>query len=121
MKFIGITGGVGSGKTQVLEYLNDKYGKKEYQKTRKAIFDALGVLLETRRFENITVQEVVKDEDILEMDAQIIEKFIAGDTEAGKKKKKIELDFATAMINSVNDECVSPVEQLANKAYIFDV
>ncbi len=26
MKIIGITGGVGSGKTQVLEYLNDKYG-----------------------------------------------------------------------------------------------
>ena len=26
MKVIGITGGVGSGKTQVLEYLNDKYG-----------------------------------------------------------------------------------------------
>lgn len=26
MKVIGITGGVGAGKTQVLEYLNDKYG-----------------------------------------------------------------------------------------------
>ena len=26
MKVIGITGGVGSGKTQVLEYLNEKYG-----------------------------------------------------------------------------------------------
>jgi len=26
MKVIGLTGGVGEGKTQVLEYLNDKYG-----------------------------------------------------------------------------------------------
>ena len=26
MKVIGLTGGVGSGKTQILEYLNDKYG-----------------------------------------------------------------------------------------------
>ena len=26
MKIIGLTGGVGSGKTQILEYLNDKYG-----------------------------------------------------------------------------------------------
>lgn len=26
MKIIGITGGVGAGKTQILEYLNDKYG-----------------------------------------------------------------------------------------------
>ncbi len=26
MKIIGITGGVGAGKTQVLEYLNDRYG-----------------------------------------------------------------------------------------------
>ena len=35
--------------------------------------------------------------------------------------KEFELDYITDMINSVNDECVSPVEQLANKAYIFDV
>ena len=26
MKIIGLTGGVGSGKTQILEYLNNKYG-----------------------------------------------------------------------------------------------
>ena len=26
MKVIGITGGVGAGKTQILEYLNNKYG-----------------------------------------------------------------------------------------------
>ena len=27
MKIIGLTGGVGSGKTQILEYLNNKYGE----------------------------------------------------------------------------------------------
>ena len=26
MKIIGLTGGVGSGKTQIMEYLNNKYG-----------------------------------------------------------------------------------------------
>ena len=26
MKIIGITGGVGAGKTQILEYLNNRYG-----------------------------------------------------------------------------------------------
>ena len=26
MKIIGITGGVGAGKTEILEYLNNKYG-----------------------------------------------------------------------------------------------
>ena len=32
---------------------------RRQQKTRKAIFDALSILLETRRFENITVQEII--------------------------------------------------------------
>ena len=32
---------------------------RRQQKTRKAIFDALGLLLETKRFENITVQEII--------------------------------------------------------------
>ena len=32
---------------------------RRQQKTRRAIFDALGILLETRRFENITVQEII--------------------------------------------------------------
>lgn len=26
MKVIGLTGGIGAGKTQILNYLNDKYG-----------------------------------------------------------------------------------------------
>lgn len=32
---------------------------RRQQKTRKAIFDALGELLESKRFENITVQEII--------------------------------------------------------------
>ena len=50
MKIIGITGGVGSGKTQVLEYLNDKYGAticltdevaKKLQKKGGDVFNAI--------------------------------------------------------------------------------
>ena len=50
MKVIGITGGVGSGKTQVLEYLNDKYGAsicltdevaKRLQRKGGEVFDAI--------------------------------------------------------------------------------
>lgn len=50
MKVIGITGGVGSGKTQVLEYLNDKYGAsicltdevaKKLQRKGEACYDAI--------------------------------------------------------------------------------
>ena len=50
MKIIGITGGVGSGKTQVLEYLNDKYGAticltdevaRRLQRKGGEVFDAI--------------------------------------------------------------------------------
>lgn len=37
---------------------------RRQQKTRKAIFDALGILLETRRFEHITVQEIIDTANI---------------------------------------------------------
>ena len=50
MKIIGITGGVGAGKTQILEYLNNKYGAticqadkvaKKLQKKGGCCFDAI--------------------------------------------------------------------------------
>ena len=50
MKIIGLTGGVGSGKTQILEYLNDKYGAticqadkvaKHLQKKGKECYDQI--------------------------------------------------------------------------------
>lgn len=50
MKIIGITGGVGAGKTQILEYLNNKYGAticqadvvgKKLQKKGTKCFDAI--------------------------------------------------------------------------------
>lgn len=80
--------------------LDYKWLSKVYDSIRptdergRLIWAALGPKTLQLVHENISVQEVVKDEDILEMDAKIIEKIIAGDTEAGKKKKKIELDLA---------------------------
>ena len=50
MKIIGITGGVGAGKTQILEYLNNKYGAtvcqadkvaKQLQKKGGVCYDAI--------------------------------------------------------------------------------
>ena len=64
MKIIGITGGVGAGKTQILEYLNNKYGAticmadevgKKLQKKGTECFDEIvahfgeGILDEKRR------------------------------------------------------------------------
>ena len=50
MKIIGITGGVGAGKTEILEYLNNKYGAsichtdkvaKKLQKKGGVCYDAI--------------------------------------------------------------------------------
>ena len=69
----------------------------------RLIWTALGPKTMQLVHENITVQNVVKDEDILEMDAQIIERFIEGDTDAAKKKKKIELDLAAIIRKHPDD------------------
>jgi len=54
--------------------------------------------------ENIDVQNVEKDEDILAMDAQIIEKFISGELDDdSKKRKKVELDLS-AIIRKHGDD-----------------
>lgn len=49
MKIIGITGGVGAGKTQILEYLNNKYGATICQtdKVAKKLQKKNGVCYET--------------------------------------------------------------------------
>lgn len=89
--------------------LDYKWLSKVYDSIRptdergRLIWAALGPKTLQLVHENISVQEVVKDEDVLEMDAQIIEKFIAGDTEAGKKKKKIELDLAAIIRKHPDD------------------
>lgn len=89
--------------------LDYKWLSKVYDSIRptdergRLIWAALGPKTLQLVHENISVQEVAKDEDILEMDAKIIEKFIAGDTEAGKKKKKIELDLAAIIRKHPDD------------------
>ena len=89
--------------------LDYKWLSKVYDSVRptdergRLIWAALGPKTLQLVHENISVQEIVKDEDVLEMDAKIIEKFIAGDTEAGKKKKKIELDLAAIIRKHPDD------------------
>lgn len=60
----------------------------------KLIWAALGSKTLELVHENISVEEVVRDEDVLAMDAEIIEQFISGTASNEKKKKKIELDLA---------------------------
>ena len=63
----------------------------------KLIWAALGPKTIQLVHDNITVNEVVKDEDVLEMDAQIIEQFIKGKGGAEKQKRKIEIDLAAVI------------------------
>ena len=69
----------------------------------KLIWAALGAKTIQLVHENISVESVDADEDVLAMDAKIIEKFIAGDTGAAKKKRKIEIDLA-AVIRKHSDD-----------------
>lgn len=67
------------------------------------IWAALGSKTLQLVHENITVEEVVKDEDILAMDADIIEKCISGDPDGDKKRRKVEIDLA-AIIRKHSDD-----------------
>lgn len=74
MKIIGITGGVGAGKTQVLEYLNNKYGAsicqtdkvgKKLQKKGGVCYDAIvehfgeGILDEKGELDRSALADIV--------------------------------------------------------------
>ncbi len=58
------------------------------------IWAALGSKTLDLIHDNITVESVEKNEEILEMDAELIERFIAGNTSIEKKTRKLELDLA---------------------------
>lgn len=69
----------------------------------KLIWAALGSKTLQLVHENISVEEVVKDEEVLEMDAAIIEQFIAGNTTQDKRRRKVELDLAAIIRKHPND------------------
>lgn len=69
----------------------------------KLIWAALGPKTLELIHENVAVQEVVKDEDILELDSEIIQKFIDGDTTQRKKTKKLEIDLRALILKHPND------------------
>ena len=89
--------------------LDYKWLSKVYDSVRptdergKLIWAALGAKTIQLVHENITVESVDKDEDVLAMDAEIIEKFKAGDTDAAKKKRKIEIDLAAIIRKHTDD------------------
>ena len=58
------------------------------------IWAALGSKTLQLVHENMSVESVDKNEDILEMDAEIIERFIQGETSVKKHTRKIEMDLA---------------------------
>ena len=69
----------------------------------KLIWAALGPKTLQLVHENISVKEVNTEEDILEMDAEIIEKFISGDTDVTKRRKKMEIDLAAIIRERPDD------------------
>lgn len=69
----------------------------------RLIWAALGTKTLQLVHENISVEEVVKDEDILEMDAGIIEQFISGNASQEKKSRKIEIDLAAIIRKHPDD------------------
>ena len=69
----------------------------------KLIWSALGPKTIQLVHENISVESVSTDEEVLAMDAEIIQKFIEGDASSEKKRKKLEMDLA-AVIRKHHDD-----------------
>lgn len=70
----------------------------------KLIWAALGPKTLELIHENVSVESVEKDEDILELDSEIIQKFIDGDTSQKKKTKKLEIDLRALILKHPNDQ-----------------
>lgn len=89
--------------------LDYKWLSKVYDSIRptdergKLIWAALGPKTLELIHENVSVENVVKDEDILELDSEIIQKFIDGDTSQKKKTKKLEIDLRALILKHPND------------------
>ena len=69
----------------------------------KLIWAALGAKTLQLVHDNISVESVDTDETIMEMDAAIIEKFINGDTNLAKKRRKVEIDLTAIILAHPND------------------
>ena len=69
----------------------------------KLIWAALGPKTIQLVHENISVESVEKDKEVLAMDAAIIQKFIEGDANVEKKRRKLEIDLA-AIIHKHPDD-----------------
>lgn len=69
----------------------------------RLIWAALGPKTLELVHENISVVGVEDNEDILAMDAKIIEKLIAGDTSLAKKRRKVEIDLAAIIMGHPDD------------------
>ena len=69
----------------------------------RMIWAALGNKTLELVHENMSVESVDKNEEILEMDAEIIEKFIQGDASVDKQRRKIEMDLAAIIMEHRGD------------------
>ena len=69
----------------------------------KLIWAALGPKTLQLVHENISVIGVDPEEDVLAMDAKIIEKFISGEALPDKRRRKVEIDLAAIIMNHRDD------------------
>ena len=69
----------------------------------KLIWAALGPKTLQLVHENIAVVGVETEEDVLAMDAEIIEKFISGEALPDKKRRKVEIDLAAIILERHDD------------------